>query len=324
MHPQHFYPVPTLVQQQRVAIHIFLKLSHLSKTHRLKMPARRNLRSRNVLTSSSSQPAPPVSSRPRRAASGLSKEITIARESPESPDSPSKGIHLKVSMPSNKLREATSTGRKAAGGLSSAAIVSGPRSNRAKKSYVVESESDEQDEEADEPEEDIPIEDQIGEPEATDDDINSHEDGSGEEDVEAEEEDEEAESDDAAADEDAEMEDESPMPPPPVVKIKGPPSKPSVTVTPAQTGKLKSVEAKEMEMEEEDEELSTMGSDGEEDAEGDDLDEMDQGMEGDLESGLGSRASTPDPSKMTKRQLGRQNRIMEGNFLQLPMGKPNL
>lgn len=225
-------------------------------------------------------------------------------------------------MPSDRLREATSAGRRGAkAGLDAADIVTGPRSNRGKKSYVVESESEEQDEEDEDADQDeeVPIEDQIGEPEATDDDIEPGEDESGEEDAEAEEEDEEVESNDAAADEDAEMEDESPMPPPPVVKLRGPTSKPSVTITPAQSGKLKSVEAKEMEMDEEDEELSSVGTDGEDDAEGEDADEMIQDEDADLESGVGSRGSTPDPSKMTKRQLGRQNRVMEGNFLQLPM-----
>ena len=226
-------------------------------------------------------------------------------------------------MPSDRLREATSAGRRnTRDGLDAADIVTGPRTNRGKKSYVVESESEEQESEDEDAEqdEDVPIEDQIGEPEATDDDIEPGDDESGEEDAEAEDEDEEVESNDAAADEDAEMEDESPMPPPPVVKLRGPASKPSVTITPAQSGKVKSVEAKEMEIDEEDEELSSVGTDGEDDAEGEDADEMIQDDDGDIESVLGSRASTPDPSKMTKRQLSRQNRVIEGNFLQLPMG----
>lgn len=285
------------------------------------MPARRSLRSRNALTSRISPPAPAASTRPRRAASSLGKQVTIARGSSDSPEGGKKAIHLTVKMPSNKLREATSSGRKGAlDGLEPAYIVTGPRSNRGKKNYVVESESDE------DSEEDVPVEDEIGEPEATDDDADAEE---NEEDEELEQDepadDDEGESGAVEEDEDVEMENESPMPPPPILKMTGPRSKPSVTVTPAQNAKLKSVEAKEMGIEEEDEDLSSIESGGDEDAEGEDVeeaDEMDQDDEGDIQStGLGSRASTPDLSKMTKRQKSRLNEVMGSDFLQLPMGE---
>lgn len=296
------------------------------------MSTRRSLRTRNNLTSKPSPPAPVVSPRPRRSASGPGKQVTIARESSDSPEGAKKAIHLTVKMPANKLREATSSGRGATrDGLEPADIITGPRSNRGKKSYVVESESDdeeeEEEEEEEEAEEDIPVEDQIGEPEATDDDIDADENDDDEEpeqDAAADEDD--AESGSVEEDEDVEMEDESPMPPPPVFKMTGPASKPRVTVTPAKSGKLKGVEEKEMEAEEDDEDLSSINSegDGEEDAEGEeieDVDEMDQD-EGDIPSaGVGSRASTPDVSKMTKRQKSRLSEVMGNDFLQLPMGE---
>ena len=296
------------------------------------MPARRSLRTRNALTTNRSPPAPApaASRRPRRTASGLGEQVTIARESSNSPESGQKGIRLTVKMPSNKLREATSHGRRSApDGLEPAVIISGPRSNRGKKSYVVESETDEEEEEVEDTEEDIPLEDQVGEPEATDDDIDAEENQDEEEEEEqdqaADEDEGESGEGDGDEDEDVEMEDESPMPPPPVMKLTGPTSKPSVTVTPAKNVKLKSVEAKEMEMEDDDEDLSSI-SEGEEDAEGEDVgegDELDLDDEGDIQStGIGSRASTPDVSKMTKRQKSRLSEVMSrDDFLQLPMGK---
>lgn len=293
------------------------------------MPPRRSIRTRNSLTTTSSPPTSAASARPRRTASGVDKQVTIAREDSESPEGAKKAIHLKVKMPSNKLREATSGGRKGApDGLETADMITGPRAKRStKRSYVVESESDEAEDEEEEAEEEVPIEDQIGEPEVTDEDEDAAADEEDEEDepdqdIAADE--DEAESAEADEDEDEEMEDASPMPPPPVVTKKGPPSKPSLKVTPAQTGKLKSVEAKEMEMEEEDEDLSSIES-GEEDAEGEDLDEgdeMDQDDDREIESaGVGSRGSTPDLSKMTKRQKSRLSEVMGNDFLQLPMGE---
>ena len=116
------------------------------------------------------------------------------------------------------------------------------------------------------------------------------------------------------------------------LKIRGPAApkpQPKVTVTPAQDTKFKSVEEQEMEMEDEDEELSDLGSDDEEgeendleDAEGeediDDLEEGDDSRSPDLDT---SRASTPDITKMTKRQRSRYDQVMGGSFLQLPMGE---
>ena len=252
-------------------------------------------------------------------------------------------------MPSSKLREATS-GKKGAQTISErerlepAEIVSGPRGSRAKKSYIVESESEseeeqdeedededaegdededlEEEEEEEEEEEVVPIEEQIGEPERSDDDVSPDEGNDvDEEEEELEEAADESADADADGDDDVDMEDESPMPAPtpaPKKVSSAVLSKPSVTVTPAQTAPLKSVEAKEMSMadeDEDDEELSSIESDGE------DM-EQDDAEDGDAQSlGMGSRGSTPDVSKMTKRQRSRLDQVMgSDDFLQLPMG----
>ena len=278
---------------------------------------RRTLRSRAALTAQSS-PSSPKMGRPRRAASGNQNQaVTVARSESRSPEDAKKSIHLTVKMPSSKLREATSGKQKNVSvnlrdSFAGGEIVSGPRGSRAKRSIVVESES-EDDEEDDE---DVPDDQEMDEEEEE------------ENEAEDDEDEEEAEGDsadaDADADGDVEMEDVTPLPPPPIIKMTGPAQKPSVVVTPAKEDKAKSVESKEMEMEDDDEELSELDSeaeaeDGEEDAEGE-VDEMNQDEEG-RSLGTGSRASTPDISKMTKRQRSRLDQVMaEGDFLQLPMG----
>ena len=301
------------------------------------MPERRSLRARSSLTSGPSAPAAaPVSTRPRRAASGATASgsiVKVTRDESNSPDDSKKALRLTVKIPSSKLREATSNTRPTSRGnaaaqlrdsLTTGEIVSGPRASRANKKYVVESESDEEDDEEDEDvdasiddvedggdeeeQEQQEEEEQIGGPEESSDE-------------EADEEDEDVDADaDVDADGDVEMDDDAdngrPLPSQsPVLKVKGPAAKPTVTVTPAQDAKIKSVEAKEMEMDDDDEELSDLSEDDEE--EGEDIDEMDQD---DDSRSPGSRASTPDVSKMTKRQRSRLDQVMGSDFLQLPMG----
>lgn len=283
---------------------------------------RRSPRSRVSLTPQHS-PSPTVGlamSRPRRAASGANRSsISVARSSP-SPDEAKKSIHLTVKMPSSKLREATGASKKSASigdreGLGRGEILTGPRGSRAKRTVVVESDSDE---EADE-EEEAGVEEDDGE---GDEDEDGDEEEEDEEEDEDEDPDEDAEGDDADADVDAdgdiEMDDTDVQPPPPILKISGPTSKPTISVTPAQVGKVKSVETKEMEMaDDDDEELSDLGSEGEEDAGGDE-DDIEQEIEA-RSAGEGSRSSTPDLSKMTKRQRSRLDQVMGSDFLQLPM-----
>ena len=286
-------------------------------------------------------------SRPRRTPSGASApSVTVARVPSQSPEGTKKSIHLTVKMPSNKLREATSGLRKsvsvnARDKFEPGEILSGPRGSRAKRNIVVESASEDEEEEEEEDDQEeavLSLSEGMRDVDEEDED----------EDAENEDEDAEGESDDrdlsadadADADGDVEMEDIAP-PSAPIIKMTGPASKPSLIVTPAHDGKVKSVEAKEMQLEDDDdEELSDLDSDAEAedvDAEGEEIGEDDQelGDEGeeeeeeeeeeiDSDGGTpadGSRASTPDISKMTKRQRSRLDQVMGSDFLQLPMGK---
>lgn len=297
------------------------------------MPERRTLRSRNTLTSNPSPPVQPVSTRPRRGLSGSTVKVT--RDDSTSPDESRKALRLTVKMPSSKLREAMSSSASSRSPnpgdqLTGAEIVSGPRTSRAKKSYVVESESDDDDEDDEDEEIEVSDDEQLEQ-----EDEEQDEEGEGDED---EEEDASGEAEGESADEDADgdidmdedADDGQPLPAPPsILKVNGPiakpPAKPTLTVTPAQDAKFKSVEAKEMEMEDDDEELSELSEnddeedvEGEEDAEADDDVDMEQDDEG--RSDGGSRGSTPDVSKMTKRQQGRLTQVVGSDFLQLPMG----
>ena len=305
------------------------------------MPERRTLRSRNALTSHPSPLPPPVSTRPRRGASGPTVKVT--RDDSNSPDESRKALRLTVKMPSSKLREAMSSGTSSRSPnpgdqLTGAEIVSGPRSSRAKKSYVVESGSDDEEEDEEEEEEDEEEASEAEQVEQEDEGQDEEGEGEGEE---YDEEDAEGEAEDASEDADADgdidmdedADDGQPLPAPSsILKVKGPAAetpakpaaKPTLTVTPAQDAKVKSVEAKEMEMEDDDEELSELSeneeedAEGEDDADGDDDVDMEQDDEG--RSDAGSRGSTPDVSKMTKRQQGRLNQVVGSDFLQLPMG----
>ena len=303
------------------------------------MPERRTLRSRNALTSQPSPPTPPVSTRSRRGASGSTFKVT--RNDSNSPDESRKALRLTVKMPSSKLREAMSNSpvsRDPNPGdqLTGAEVVSGPRSSRAKKSYVVESGSDDEDEDVNEDEEVEASEDeQVEQGDEGQDEEDEGEDED-EEDAEGEVEEASADEDDDAdgdIDMDEDADDGQPLPAPPtILKVKGSAAvtpaksaaKPTLTVTPAQDAKVQGVEAKEMEMEDDDEELSELSeneeedAEGEDDADGDDDVDMEQDDEG--RSDAGSRGSTPDVSKMTKRQQGRLNQVVGSDFLQLPMG----
>jgi len=312
------------------------------------MPIRRSTRARTDLTSNSSPPAKAAPGRPRRTTSGSTVEIT--RDEPNSPDDPKKALRLTMKMPSSKLREATSNPKsrpssrgnaaaKLTDSLTGGEIVSGPRASRANKKYVVESESDDDttssslDSSTDHSDQRKFLEEEQDDDESEEEEAEEAEEIGG---PEESDEDEDAEGD-LDADGDIEMEDDvddgQPLPSQtPILKVNGPagkpassraPTKPTVTVTPAKADKVKSVEDKEMEMEDDDEELSELSDDdeegdaGEEDAEGD----LDEEMgDDDGSRSPGSRGSTPDVSKMTKRQLSRLNQVMGSDFLQLPMG----
>lgn len=311
----------------------------------------RHLRTRAQLTSND-QPSPQasMSSRPRRAAASATIQqkppspdprttITLHRNPSSSPSDTKSSIRLTVKMPPSKLREATSGNASSRGkatppnnrsGFESTEIVNGPRSSRAKRSMVIDSgseddEDDEEDAEGDEEEEDAEG-DEDEEMQDEEEEDEDEEDAEGEEDDDEEEEDAEGESD-------VDMADAEPLPPPPIIRRTGPPSKPTITVTTAPTvGKVKSVEAKEMQLargqRSEEDDLSELS--GEEDAEGeivedDPIEGEDDDAEGDSDDDTEdlSRDGTPDLSKMTKRQRGRMGDANDGHFMALNMGMYN-
>jgi Ino eighty subunit 2 len=221
-------------------------------------------------------------------------------------------------MPSSKLREVTnssgrtSSGRRNVNVFTDNPIVSGPRSSRTKKKLVEIDTSDEEDSDGEGADglEDAPGEDDDDEEEAEDDDS-------------------------LDADGDVDMDDISPQPP-----ISKRANRLAAMAPPTKGKPIKGVEEKEMELAEDDddEELSELDSDAEgeadetllqddemgeggEDEELDEEDEDDEEVEEDLEEdgtpATGSRASTPDYNKLTKRQRG----SLGSDFLQLPMGK---
>ncbi|KAL9126702.1 MAG: hypothetical protein Q9217_004282 [Psora testacea] len=294
---------------------------------------RQSSRTKQTLTSNAS-----ISSRPRRAASGVA-HATITRDEPESSDESKPALRLTVKMPSSRLREATS----AQAEPEDTAPPARSTRNKQRKSYALESDSEEVDDIDDEEEEEedeaemSEISDLEGERQQGQAGTTTPGGGFAEDDDQDEESDQ---GDDGNADDggDLDMEDDdaddglplgaSAPAHAPILKLKGPAlsQQPQVTVTPAQDNKVKSVEAKEMEMEDDDEELSELASvddeeeDVEEDAEGEeDVEEMDEGDESRSPDAVDSRASTPDVSKMTKRQRSRLDQVMGGHFLQLPM-----
>ena len=288
----------------------------------------------------------------RRGASGnANPAVTVARSPSHSPDSAKKSIRLTVKMPSSKLREATSGGKQNVAinsreRFEGGEIITGPRNSRAKRVIVDESESEEdEDEDADEEAEASPGPNlsnnkpygahpitQAGD-EDDEEDAEGEEDDEQEEELEDDEVDAEGESVDDDAEEDTYMED-SLHAPAPTMRMPAL-SKPSLIVTPTPDEAPSNGRKPNRSTIEDDvsEELSELDSDaGANDntrrgaLEGDDDDvDMDQDDD-DVDSdgtprASESRGSTPDISKMTKRQQSRLNQVEDGNFLQLPMGK---
>ena len=179
-------------------------------------------------------------------------------------------------------------------------ILGGKRKREVKKSYVV-SDSDDDDEE------DVEEEDAM--------------------DLDDEEEDEDAEGED-----DDEPVDVRRAPPRPVIQRKeGDGGKAVVTAKPQPPAKpTRPVETKQQQYDDDsDEELSELGSDMEDtmmmaddDAEGEEIEveeEEDSELDSDLDTpGGGSRASTPDLSKLTRRQRARLEEGGSGHLLALP------
>jgi Ino eighty subunit 2 len=274
-----------------------------------------------------------MSSRPRRAAAASVNEaalssVTVSRSN--TPEARRRSIKLTVKLPSSKLREVTTD--KHVKALQDTLEpgdywkTDGQKRRRTQKSYVIPGPSDEDDEDDEEQDEDNDDEEDEGDEQ---DELMNDFDEIGAEAESSEEEDADGEPD--GDEEDVDM-DEPVHPKPPKIVLKqtsksgGKLSKPTLIVTPAPTGPLKSVEAKEADIDAEgdeagdDEELSELDSDEEEeqedngvggDAEGEEEDmEEEEDADGDdadidIDSeGMtpGSGAATPDLAKMTKRQ----------------------
>ncbi|KAI1126549.1 PAPA-1-like conserved region-domain-containing protein [Nemania abortiva] len=269
-----------------------------------------------------------MSSRASRRSEGKSAAALVSRGPPSSPSESNHHVHFTVKLPASKLRQATSShstqsARQAAReSFSGGEIIEGKRNRSQKKSYVVET-SDDDDEEEDDDDED---EDAEGE----DDDMmdDDEEDAEGEiivedtMDIDAEgDDDDEGEEDAEGEDDDMDM---SVIPPPaPVIKVSKPSTKKSGAsksraATKSSASKAMASHAKDSDDDEELSELESeadeiqdtvkVGGGDEEDAEGEDeeIEEPEPAEEDDLGSDDdGSRAETPDLTKMTKRQRAR-------------------
>jgi Ino eighty subunit 2 len=270
-------------------------------------------------------------SRPRRTASENISMATVSRGPASAQSRSPQSMRLTVKTSSSKLREATrssSAGNSVVvnsrDGFVGGEIIEGKRARNVRKSYVLESDSDEDEEMEDVGDEED--EDAEGESVVEDD-----------EDMDAE--------DDGLGDEDAEGDiDMDVPPPPPVIKISKAQGRQTIAVKPPTKHVTQKVEQKEMEEASDDEELSELDSDigeeveeeeamqtgNEEDAEGEeeeieieeDVDDDDDDLDSDDETPAGgSRASTPDLNKLTKRQRARLEEGGSGHLLALPDGK---
>ncbi|OAT09838.1 hypothetical protein BDBG_05543 [Blastomyces gilchristii SLH14081] len=263
-----------------------------------------------------------------------SPSVTVSRLPPSPPKDTNRSIRLKVKMPSSKLREVTSGPEKRHHNIfTEPVIVTGPRNSRSKKT-LVEVDTDE-DEDLDESmNEDGEEESNVSDADGTDGEVDPNE--SEDEDADAD-----AETDPDADGDDVDMDDAPPISP----SAKQAAARPTVTVTPAGGGRLKNTDTNmdlDDDDDDDDEELSELDSDADADGEPDETavpdepselvedeeieeeedEEEEEEDEEEVESDSGtpitaSRASTPDVTKMTKRQRGRME--LGGDFLQLPM-----
>ncbi|KAK2733482.1 hypothetical protein FQN57_002091 [Myotisia sp. PD_48] len=297
------------------------------------MPSTRSLRSRAALASLSNSNSSNVMPNLQQTAS---PSVTVLRSSSSStpPEERRKSIRLTVKMPSSKLREVTN-GAPDEGAhrphniFTEDLIVTGPRNSRTKRKLVEVETDDEEDLISDEEEEEEDDDDADNDDdEEEEEDEDEGEDEGGEEDAEADSELDAEGEPDIDAEGDVDMDDAPPVTP----VAKQATARPVVTVTPAIAAKVRNVESKHV-ADDDDEDLSEpdSGSGGragtsaademnEEEEEEDEEEEEEEEEESDSDLGTpmdGSRASTPDLSKMTKRQRGRIE--LGGDFLQLPM-----
>ncbi|KAI9884767.1 MAG: hypothetical protein M1823_003441 [Watsoniomyces obsoletus] len=254
-------------------------------------------------------------------------------------DGATKSIKLTVKPPVAKAQDATNGTSKPTSATKGSSelgeVVSGPRGTRAKQPIIDESESDEEEEE--EEEEGDEEEDAEGE----------EEDADGDEDEDDEEQDESEEEDDEEEDEEEEEEDndetetkeETPVPvlskparpssgPGPVRdasgrfqrKAKGSAAPPKGRVQALAQSKTKTSPTRRGSAGGSSSRARKVDEDEEGDDQGDEEEEEDSDEDEDDEStlGTGSRGSTPDISKMTKRQRSRLESTMDGDLLALP------
>ncbi|RGP66465.1 hypothetical protein FLONG3_8902 [Fusarium longipes] len=234
--------------------------------------------------------------------SGRASGVSISRDGPSSPGG-DRHLSLTVKLPSNKLRQATRGDR----GFEGGEIVSGKRNRGAKKSYVVDSSPDEDEEEEEE-----------------------------EAEIEVEEEDEDDDMDvDAEGEEDAEGDIEMDLAPPTITVSKPARSKPAPRASAAKIIR---------DDDDDDDDLSdpadsdmgdetmgfgdeTMADDGDEDAEGEEIEvagqegDEDEDEEEEEEDDEDDEEGNPDESidltKMTKRQRARFEDENEHQYMKL-------
>jgi Ino eighty subunit 2 len=273
-----------------------------------------------------------------RRSEGKTAVATITRGPPSSPSDSNQHIHITVKLPASKLRQATSNRTGQSSGRVSLSsrenfeggeILEGKRNRNQKKSYVVESSEDDDDDAEGEDDEDAEGEDDdmmdLGDDDAEGEIVV---DDSMDLDVDAE-----GEDDDDLGDEDAEGEDDDlttidVTPVAPILKV----SKPASSKAAASKARSAAKPAQKQAVQDEnsDDELSELdseedeiqdtvnvggGDDEDEDAEGEDDDEIEAagaaGQDDEDDEELlsddedGSRAATPDFTKMTKRQRAR-------------------
>jgi Ino eighty subunit 2 len=273
-----------------------------------------------VLRSTAADTLPTRTTRSRRTAPDPLAKATVSRGHQAASSLSPESMRLTVKAPASKLREATRSS--SSGGREhfvGGEIIEGKRARNVKKSYVLESDSEDEDE--DEEMEDV-----------VDDD-----------DVEGESSEEEDEDEDADADADGDVDMDAP--PPPVIKVsKARSGKQTIVARPPPKADTVTVQHTEVQLVSDDEELSELESEvaeeeamqtgNEEDAEeeeeeeeeGEEIeveaDEEEEELDSDDDIGLGgSRASTPDLNKLTKRQRARLEEGDTGHLLALPDGK---
>ena len=277
-----------------------------------------------------------MSSRTSRRSEGKSVVAAVSRDPPSSPSDSNQHIHVTVKLPSSKLRQATSSGRGTQSSRQSTRdsfaggeIVAGKRNRSHKKSYIVDSSDDDEEDEDEDAEAEIDEEDDDDDDAEGDDDDMA--DAPGEDeivvnddmDIDAEGDDDDEED---AEGEDDDMEDSAP-PPAPTIKVSKPPTKKGVASKSRSSARASAkAAAPQAKDSDDDDELSELESEADEiqdtikiggggddeDAEGEDeeIEEADAGPaqeEANLDSDdeTGSRAETPDLTKMTKRQRAR-------------------